>query len=288
MTFEVFVKEAEKNIKNYLPAPYSNMGFTIQDINTSRGTYKGLYVSNKKTQATPIVNLDDIYHSSKQAGKSMEEMLRTLADAIVSINQECVLSNEFIAQLEDYATAKQCLVVRFASQIFPKDILSQVPHKMKEDLIFVYYLDLSLIPNDIPAVILVTNKLLHNYGISADQLHANAMENTMEKYPANKYVVPPLPLLMVSNATFSYGAVTIAYPGMLEQLGEEIGSDFYVFPSSVHEILIYPDDKDPNNNTEFTQMVKEINRNKIAPEDRLSDSIYHYCVATKKFESITE
>ena len=54
-----------------------------------------------------------------------------------------------------------------------------------------------------------------------------------------------------------------------------MGTDFFVLPSSVHEVLILPDDGSQDlDSLQF--MVREINRTEVAPEDRLSDFVYHY------------
>ncbi|MBR6173140.1 MAG: hypothetical protein IKQ49_08255 [Eubacterium sp.] len=62
---------------------------------------------------------------------------------------------------------------------------------------------------------------------------------------------------------------------MLTMIAQQMGTDFFVLPSSVHEVLILPDDG--SQDLESLQfMVREINRTEVAPEDRLSDFVYHY------------
>ena len=48
----------------------------------------------------------------------------------------------------------------------------------------------------------------------------------------------------------TYGACSILYPGMLEQLAERIGGDYYMIPSSVHEFLLVPREREQDRRTE--------------------------------------
>ena len=75
----------------------------------------------------------------------------------------------------------------------------------------------------------------------------------------------------------------IFYPGVMDQVGERLNGDYFILPSSVHEILVVPDDGNISFR-ELTDMVKEVNRTQVAPEDRLTDQVYHYDTADRIFE----
>ena len=62
--------------------------------------------------------------------------------------------------------------------------------------------------------------------------------------------------------------------GFLERVFAKIGS-FYVLPSSVHEVLILPDDGEPKAR-DLNEMIRTINENEVLPQDRLSDIAYHF------------
>lgn len=68
---------------------------------------------------------------------------------------------------------------------------------------------------------------------------------------------------------------------MLE--AERVGGDFYILPSSIHEILLVKDDETFDINR-LEDMVKEVNETQVAPEDLLTDSVYHYDFKEKVFE----
>ena len=83
------------------------------------------------------------------------------------------------------------------------------------------------------------------------------------------------PLYILTNQDKCYGAISIAIPGEAEMIAENIRSDYYVLPSSIHECLILPDDG--SYKTEFlNELVRSVNDTQVDPSEVLSDHVYHY------------
>ena len=70
------------------------------------------------------------------------------------------------------------------------------------------------------------------------------------------------------------GAAVILKKGALDEAFSKVGS-FYILPSSIHELLIYPCDGTLNVN-DILPMVREINATEVKPQDKLSDNVYMY------------
>lgn len=70
------------------------------------------------------------------------------------------------------------------------------------------------------------------------------------------------------------GAGCIFYPEFMDQAAEKLQGDFFVLPSSVHEVILLPDNGQMDFH-ELEAMVRQINETEVAPQDRLSDSVYH-------------
>ncbi len=83
------------------------------------------------------------------------------------------------------------------------------------------------------------------------------------------------PMYILTNRSRRYGAGCILYPGLLKQIGQEIHSNFYVLPSSVHETILLPD-LGLENPEVLLEMVKEVNESEVPEEEVLSDSVYYY------------
>ena len=80
-----------------------------------------------------------------------------------------------------------------------------------------------------------------------------------------------------------HGAGVLAYQDFMDKAAEKAGGDFFILPSSIHEILIVPDNGKMNLK-DLEAMVKEVNATQVSPADKLTDSVYHYDSKAKIFE----
>ena len=84
-----------------------------------------------------------------------------------------------------------------------------------------------------------------------------------------------VPMYVLTNQSHYYGAACILYPELLKCIGECLNSDFFVLPSSVHELILLRDPGMADAET-LTEMVKEVNRTEVKEEEVLSDTVYYY------------
>lgn len=86
-----------------------------------------------------------------------------------------------------------------------------------------------------------------------------------------------LPLYVLTNEQQSYGAACMLYEGLLERTAEQLGADLYIFPSSVHEVILHPVPGKIQGGVEsMRNMVREINASEVPEEEVLSDEVYYY------------
>ena len=90
-------------------------------------------------------------------------------------------------------------------------------------------------------------------------------------------------LLVLTTEDGVLGASALFYPDIQRRIGEVIGGDYFVLPSSVHEVLILPDDG-MTSAKELAEMVKEINTNEVSPEERLGNKVLHYRTDLEKLQ----
>ena len=188
---------------------------------------------------------------------------------------------------------------------------------------YVEYLNLILIPcclvmqeNGECGLVQTKNIYLDTWGISEDQLIEDTRENArriskckfksaigiyMEYFKENMPDIPGIEeemkafmasyfaarkdILIATNTIEFYGASIIAFPENLETISQKVGGSFLVLPSSVHEVIIRPM-TGRINSREFSDMVKEVNRDVLDREDVLSDSPYFYDAHTKKLQIV--
>ena len=97
--------------------------------------------------------------------------------------------------------------------------------------------------------VLLTDKMLEHYGVSPEQLRADAGESAPKLFqPVIKPISEVLGMPMGSGAEdtlyvatvqgMNYGAGVLAYPGFLDDAAEKLGGDFFILPSSIHEVLL--------------------------------------------------
>ena len=85
-----------------------------------------------------------------------------------------------------------------------------------------------------------------------------------------------VPIYVMTNTSGINGAATLLYENVLEQFSCQCQSDFYILPSSIHEILLIPYNE-KFEKKELKNMVNEVNQTQVPKEDILSDEVYLYC-----------
>ncbi len=71
------------------------------------------------------------------------------------------------------------------------------------------------------------------------------------------------------------GAAVVTDRSFLSTVHDRFGEDFYILPSSRHEVLAIPYSCAPSVD-ELKEMVRSVNINEVAPSDKLSDQVYFF------------
>ena len=89
-------------------------------------------------------------------------------------------------------------------------------------------------------------------------------------------------MYILTNRYKCYGASCMVSMELMEQIAECFESDYYIIPSSIHELILVPDDgRDMKN---IKDMVCAVNQNELDESEILSDSVYIYNKKRKKIE----
>ena len=88
-------------------------------------------------------------------------------------------------------------------------------------------------------------------------------------------------MYVMSNEEGSFGAACIFYEGVMDMIHDTIRENYYVIPSSVHEMIILPESAAPQKK-EIEETVSEINRTQVEDEEVLSDRVYYYNARSKQ------
>ncbi len=82
-------------------------------------------------------------------------------------------------------------------------------------------------------------------------------------------------IYVVTNTAGVNGAAVLLYENWIQNFSELKQTDFYILPSSIHEILLIPSGSGFYEE-ELKEMVREVNRNHVPEEDILSNEVYIY------------
>lgn len=100
--------------------------------------------------------------------------------------------------------------------------------------------------------------------------------------------VPDSPVYVCHNGTDYLGAAgAFVSRDVRKKIRDKIGGDYYVLPSSIHEVLIVPATSDLSP-WELEHMVQTVNREVVAPEDRLSDTVFKVDKSLKIVPAISQ
>lgn len=176
--------------------------------------------------------------------------------------------------------------------------LQDMPHEDVLDLSAIYRVYLGG-GSDMAVSIKVTHPFCRAYGIDGEELCRCAERNTKERGFCVRSVAsilaeaaglpgigdcpidsPIPPLWTLSTRTGLYGASVLLYGEPFDQLAERYGSDLYVIPSSIHEVLAVPvRDLEPE---ALRCMVADVNASEVPAEEQLSDNVYRYSRKDKR------
>ena len=307
MTFEAFVEQVRTSILDHLPERYQDAAIEIAPHEKINQRYLGLTVRTRDERVCPTLNLDHFYAMSHGDSAGMEEIFSRMTDII---QMEPVRFD--IRTLTDYEEARKNLFIRVCDPDRNQDLLAQVPHARREGLAVTYHILVQKNAEGISSAI-VSDEMMDAFGITWEQLHQDALENSPKVFPPVIERVdtvlmqmerqemeaagmdeddieqllgmmrPAIPMTVVTNKEKINGAAVLFYPGIMEQIGENMEGGYYILPSSIHEFLIVPE-QDGMGAVEMQEMIRDVNQSMVLPELQLADEAYHYDPETHLFE----
>jgi len=180
-----------------------------------------------------------------------------------------------------------------------KGMLENVPSRQFQDLSIIYRWVVDKDRDGISSTI-VNNGLAEKLGMNEDQLYKVAVENTVRLFPPTvksmndvirdmmmtdgmpgeiaDMMIEDIPvdqqMYVITNSASVNGAASIVYSDALELLAEKLGTDLFVLPSSIHEVIAVSTNM--GDAESLAEMVHEVNDGQVAMEEQLSDHVYRY------------
>jgi hypothetical protein len=235
--------------------------------------------------------------------------MKELAERLCSIYRNCtapVTEENFTYAFDDI---KQNIIYRLVSYDKNRKLLEKIPHIRYLDLAVTFH---CLVHDDEDGIgtIRITNEHLQLWNTSTGELHRLAIRNTKKMFPPTirsmEEVIKGMlneeyfedqgdslsgemfrdildnsknnsnhRMYILSNPKGINGATCLLYDNVLRKFSDQLQSDFFILPSSIHEVILVPFEKSISA-VALAEMVKDVNLTQVAEDEVLSDKVYFY------------
>lgn len=293
MQYKEFLCAVESELNKKLKEGVEASVYIVEKNNNSEKA--GIQLKTKGANVAPVIYLEESF-SRALHGERLEEIVRGVLDfykeAIEEKTWDC-------KQFQKYRDVKDKVAFKLINSEKNTKFLKSVPSIDVLDLSIVFYILLESEGTG-AASIQINNQHIEMWGIRKEELYQTALQNANKLLPAEfftmRYAIEKMLqvepnerenllqeegvnqediMFVLTNSLRNYGAACLIYPHVTETIGRLLKEDYYILPSSVHEVIIVPKSK-ALDEEEMSHMVAEINESQVSPEEVLSDHGYFY------------
>lgn len=260
---------------------------SLQEVKKNNGVVlQGLIILEKGQNVSPTIYLRPFW-TAYEEGVSLSELVKNLLEIYRNDKMQKRMDMSFF---RDFTRVRERICYRLIHAGKNQELLKKIPHVLFLDLAicFYYAYEDSCIGN---GSIMIYNTHMEMWQTNTTELMWLAQNNTPRLFPwqcesIEKLIMsrmsegewdcsPSACMDVVTNRSKMHGAACVLYPGVLKQLARKYGSDYYIIPSSLHEVILLPC-YTAINPQELKELIVEVNRFQLEPEDILSDNLYYY------------
>lgn len=299
MKYQEFLYAVEEELNKKLKEGVKASVYIAQKNNGREK--KGILFQTKELSASPAIYLEGLY-TRLQKGEQLDRLVQEILDFYETVGGEEVWD---YSQLKEYDKIQDKIIFKLIHTDKNKKMLECIPFVEVLDLSIVFYVLLEMDKTG-TATIQISNEHLKMWGISKEEVYHAALKNAANLLPAEfftmQYAIEKMleaasgedenllnqmgeekedAMYVLTNSLRNYGAACLLYPHVLDMIGEMLKEDFFILPSSIHEVIIVPESKGLDTE-EMNEMVIEINETQVVPEEVLSNHVYFYQRKEKK------
>ena len=288
-------REFLENVRKEVESRYdSNVSVTLNHVMKNNGTeLDGITIMEKDKNIAPTIYINSFYDRYRE-GVSLKAVV---SEIIRIYNQNKNSININADYFENYENVRKTIVYKLVNYQKNKKLLEDVPYKRVLDLAVVFYCLIEQ-RKGVSATALIHNEHLRIWNVTEDEIYNDALKNTpvllagsivpMSKILSEIAGTAPVDndekvceytgediLYVLTNSSRVNGAACILYGNLLKKFANDVHSDLYILPSSVHEVIIVPK-KNAFDKSELADMVREVNEQGVSQDEILSDNVYEY------------
>ena len=301
LTFDEFKETVKNEVKEFLPENFHTTDIKLKVFEKNNNVKLTGLIIESACNMSPTIYIDNFY-KKYQDGTDINIILQEIA----KIRMEYDVTDDFdVTTVTDFNKCRKKIMPRLIGAEENSEILKVRPHIRIEDLAVTFCIDLGENKDGLMSVP-VQFELMETWNVTADQLYEIALENLTkadigvftpmreilfagmlselkeichgdEEEARRKLdqMIPDNNLWVLTNKRRVNGANMLLDRSVMEDVIKEVGTDFFILPSSIHECIILPTDSGMNSQ-QLEAMVCEVNETQVEKEERLSNSVYHY------------
>ncbi len=247
---------------------------------------ESLLIGTEKTSVMPAVYLNDFYRSY-QNGADWEDVISGILQLYETNRNFCYDSVSFA-----YEDVQEDIFYRLVNYERNKESLEAMPHYRVGGYAIVFHC-MVLAGEERAGNIRLTTEHMKYWGISKEELLRRACANSARLQPTSLRPMAEVmkelmrqdveacasaeevPMYVLTNDSGNYGASALLDIELLDRFAAALSDDFYILPSSVHEVLLLPLHVAPQAER-IAAMVREINETQVPEMEYLSDDVLLY------------
>ena len=259
MDYEQFKERIEEELHQALADHGIDANFSQHHVEKLNASYDALSVTPEGSHIGVNANLSAMFEAIEN-GQDYNEVVSRASESIIAGIENTPEIN--VEDLTNYDEMKSKLAMEVVSADRNAEMLENVPHEQLHDDAMVNAPEIR--PSEIRGRSVVMTEMM-------------GLGMIPEIDPADEQ------MFVAGVSDNIHGAGVIAYPNFFEDAAEKLGGDFYVLPSSIHEVLLVRDNGEMTAK-DLEAMVREVNATQVAPEEQLTDHVYHYDSKEHVFE----
>lgn len=280
MNYDLFKSLIAERIGDYLPPVFNEAEILVKKvckINEEKDALIVVLKGDEMTYSSPTIYLDDMYEEFCEY-EDLDDILFKISLIVMQytgqIPRECIEI--------DLNAKRDSIVMTLINKEKNKSMLEDVPHKDFLDLAITYRIVMCFDDSGFSTVLL-TNELMEDMGLTLEEVDKLAQENTSRIFPLEicKFSKE---FYMMTNEEKIHGATTMVCTESMEKLAEIINDNFYIIPSSIHEVLAVP--AKYANLRRLKHILDDANENFVEPNEILSDRLYYYSLDERKVQNV--
>ena len=295
MTKEQFAAHLTQQL--YQIYPQEDYTIRIDSFIKNNNTMHYGIIIRKNTECfAPTIYIDDFYDDYLKKKLTTDEIAAQVHQIMTGFSHHSEHYQTFSVRWED---CKSKIAYRVISQERNKDLLNRIPYIPFLDFALVFYIVYDISEQGLESIC-VTEDLCSRWGVSTQELLRMAEENTprifaskvetMEgflceylgcKFNSSEEEHPDI--YVFSNNFGINGASVLVYKNLIHEFAEQLQSNLYVLPSSIHELLVIPEFAVSTSLPALSNLVRTINQTHVLEEEILSDRAYYYEREEKRF-----